>query len=320
MGPRMCAISIVIPCFNGNATLGQQLEALARQQDAPEFEVVVVDNLSTTPPDSVVAAWQSELPGLRIVRATEGQGISVARNVGVREAASDRIALCDADDVAGPNFVRAAHDGLDVADFVTGNVVTVDAQDFTSVDAVWAFLPSTATIEPARLGLVDRDYPIMMGGACALRRQAVLALDGYDQAFFPGVEDNDFALRALAAGYEIATSSGMTLAERRRATSGGSFRRSYDAGRMHMKLCERHDLWGSSPHLHEPTWWVDLLKLPLSGARMLASSPRDYLGFAGRAGLRLGQAVGFFHYRVRHEPVVPALGVGLSHASKATTQ
>lgn len=311
-------ISVVIPCYNANATLELQLEALSRQQEPPEFEVLVVDNLSTDPPDDIVAAWSGRVPGLRIVRATEGQGISVARNVGVREAGSDLIALCDADDAAGPSFVRAAYEALQQVELVTGAVKLIEAREFDAgLDHIWRLLDPGADPR-APLDFEDSDldpaYPVMMGGACGVHRDVVVALGGWDQAYFPGVEDNDFALRAVAAGYSMGKSWGMSLAERRRATSSQAFRRAYDGGFMHMKLCAGHDLWSTSPHLHDPTWWIDLAKLPLVATGMLIrrSGKRDLLGLGGRAGLRSGQAVGYARYRFRRTAIAPRRGLGLS--------
>ena len=314
----MIDISVIIPCYDANATLGLQLEALSRQLDPPAFEVLVVDNRSSTPPDEVVGQFTDRIANLRVVRATEAQGISVARNVGVREAAAELAVLCDADDAAGPTFVRAAYEGLKQADFVTGAVTMIDAAEFAEgLDDVWEVLgPGADPYGPLDFSAVDLNpgYPIMMGGACAFSKDAVRALDGWDQAFFPGVEDNDFALRLVAAGYTLGKSWGMTLAERRRATTSAAFRRAYDAGLMHMKLCSAHDLWATSPHLHAPRWYVDMAKLPGAAARMALrpAEQRDLIGLAARAGLRAGQARGFVRYKVRREPIERCPGIGLT--------
>ena len=313
----MPEISVVIPCFNGNATLGLELEALSRQADAPDFEVIVSDNMSSIPPDPIVAQWESKLD-IRVVRATGAQGISCARNVGVREAKSDKIILCDADDAAGPNFVRAAFEGLKQAPLVTGNVQRIEAVEFNEgLDHIWSLLDDHGAAVEDALDFDDSDvdpaYPILMGGACGLDRNAVLELDGWDQAFFPGVEDNDFALRAVAAGYTMGKSWAMTLAERRRGSNSAAFKREYDGGYMHMKLCAAHDLRKTSPNLRNPDWRVDLAKLPLAGLKVLASprGQRDFLGLAGRTGLRTGQLRGWVDYRLRHASLERQPGIGL---------
>lgn len=305
--------TVVIPYYDAAETLGLQLRALAHQDGAPAFEVLVVDNMSPTPPDAVVAPFGSDLD-VRIVRAPERQGVSAARNVGVREARTDRIVFCDADDCVGPRFVASAVEALQMGDIVTGQAVPMDASLFDGgLEAVWEALADRVESGQPRTGLVDPHYPIIMGGASAATRAALLALDGFDQAFFPGAEDNDLALRAVAAGYDIVTAPEMTLAERRRASSGMAFARSRDAGEMHIKLCAAHDLWGRSPHLHEPTWWVDLGKAPLSAVKMARrpARDRDWWGLSARTGLRVGQAVGMWRMRVLRRPVRRELGVGL---------
>ena len=86
--------SVVIPCFDGEATLGLQLEALATQQAAPPFEVIVVDNRSTDGTRSVVKKWQSTLPNLRLVVADDEAGAGYARNVGAGAAIGQYLMFC----------------------------------------------------------------------------------------------------------------------------------------------------------------------------------------------------------------------------------
>ncbi len=105
-------LSVVIPCYNVEATIGEQLEALLGQEWPGEWEVVVVDNGSTDRTRDVVGAFAAAHPRLRVVQATAGQSISYARNAGVRAAHFDAIAICDGDDVVGPGWVAAMGDAL----------------------------------------------------------------------------------------------------------------------------------------------------------------------------------------------------------------
>lgn len=307
-------MSVVIACYQGADTLGLQLESLVEQVNAPAFEVLVVDNGSLDPPDDVVAQWADRL-NVRVLPAVRWQGVAYARNVGLREARADRVVFCDADDVTGEQFLAAADSALDHAPFITGNVCTFGAEEFDAgVVGIRELLRSHPSQVAQDLEPVDLNYPVFMGGASAVRRDAALALFGFDQSYVPGAEDNDFGLRALDAGYPVLRSSGMCLAERRRATPSGILKRSYAGGRMHMRLCAGHDLWGVSPHLHNPEWWADLARLPLVSLRVVRH-PTDSemrLGFAGRVGLRCGQFVGFMTYRVLRRPVRPRLGLGLT--------
>jgi glycosyltransferase involved in cell wall biosynthesis len=100
------AITVVIPVLDGAATIGRQLDALAAQVAPPPFEVVVADNGSTDGTADVVRAHSGGLD-VRTVDASQRRGVNAARNVGTAAAAHERIALCDADDEAGPGWLAA---------------------------------------------------------------------------------------------------------------------------------------------------------------------------------------------------------------------
>ena len=80
------AASVIIPVYNGAATLGEQLAALAPQTTDRPFEVLVCDNNSTDGTRTVVDEWVGRVPGLRVVDAFARQGPSHARNRGIVEA------------------------------------------------------------------------------------------------------------------------------------------------------------------------------------------------------------------------------------------
>lgn len=309
----MSGVTVVIPCFNANETLGLQLEALATQVDAPQFEVIVVDNASPVSPQDVVDSWRDRLD-ITLVQADAAQGVSYARNVGLSAASTDEVIFLDADDCASPDFVASAVKALQTASFVTGNVLSLEPQVFAKgLTCVWADLARVRQQQDCTfVAAIDETYPIFMGGASAVRRADAFAIGGFDQSYFPGAEDNDFGIRAVRAGYTVKRCSGMALAERRRTTSNQAFKRAYEGGFMHMRLCAGHDLWAVSPHLHNPEWWIDLVKLPLTGLKAaLGGNATRHRDWSSRAGLRLGQGVGFLTYKVARRPVVSQRGLGL---------
>lgn len=91
-------ISVVIPSFNRSGLLHRALSSLAAQRDRPD-EIIVVDDGST---DGTRAMLRREFPEVRYVRQ-EHQGVSAARNHGIRRAACDWIALLDSDDEWHPD-------------------------------------------------------------------------------------------------------------------------------------------------------------------------------------------------------------------------
>ncbi|MHB8593675.1 MAG: glycosyltransferase family A protein, partial [Acidimicrobiales bacterium] len=86
-------VSVVIPVLNGERLLPRCLDALAEQEDAPAFEVIVVDNGSTDRTATVAAAHPI---GPRVLHES-ARGPYAARNTGMAGARGQVIALTDCD-------------------------------------------------------------------------------------------------------------------------------------------------------------------------------------------------------------------------------
>jgi GT2 family glycosyltransferase len=94
-------ISVIIPHLNHLENLAVCLKSLAAQTfDPSRFEVIVIDNGSTTRPDAIIGAY----PGMRLL---EEQEPGPARNTGVRASKGDVLAFIDADCVAHPDWLKA---------------------------------------------------------------------------------------------------------------------------------------------------------------------------------------------------------------------
>ena len=82
-------ISVVIPLYNKAAEIARALNSVLGQSLLPR-EVIVVDDGSTDGSGAIVEGFASPL--VRLVRQ-ENQGVSAARNRGIREAKSRWVAL-----------------------------------------------------------------------------------------------------------------------------------------------------------------------------------------------------------------------------------
>ncbi|MGD7733202.1 glycosyltransferase [Propionibacteriaceae bacterium G57] len=304
-------ISVVVPCYNAARIVGVQLEALARQVDAPEFEVVLVDNRST---DDLAAA-ASEFAGrldVRVVRADDLANPGYARNVGVAHSRADKLAFCDADDHVGRTWVRDAAAALEVTEVVNGGAQPVAAADFDrGPEHLDALIGQPRDVVQVRVPSAPEPYPILLGGSCAMRREVYVGVGGYDVAVRYGVEDNDLALRLQRAGYRLGRSSGMALAYRTRPESEQPLSRSFRAGELHLLLAHRHGLFGRSPNLGRG-WWLGLARCGVAAGKMaLRPDDRDWRGLARRAALQAGMLVGQVRYGVAGRLPEPRPGVGL---------
>ena len=106
-------ISVVIPTYNRAALLPRALESV-RAQSLPPDEVIVVDDGSTDGSGELIAARYPECIYLR----QENLGVSAARNLGIREARGEWIALLDSDDAWLPTKLAAQTDRIRRTPFV----------------------------------------------------------------------------------------------------------------------------------------------------------------------------------------------------------
>lgn len=101
----MSSIAVIIPALTAAETLPHQLEALANQEGADPFEVLVCDNGSTDGTPDLVPTWADRL-NLRLVDASAVKGAAHARNCGALATTAEKLLFCDADDYVSPNWVR----------------------------------------------------------------------------------------------------------------------------------------------------------------------------------------------------------------------
>lgn len=121
--------SVIIPTYNRRQLLQRTLMSLADQTyPAGRFEVIVVDDGSTDGTEDMVQALNVPYP-LHYVRQPN-QGRAVARNTGVRAAASDLLIFLDSDVAVARQFIEAhvrAHD--EPMRVVKGPVIHVSTLD-----------------------------------------------------------------------------------------------------------------------------------------------------------------------------------------------
>ena len=94
-------LSVIIPYYNTNATIGQALDSLLDQDlEASEYEIIVVDDGSTEEP-VVLKDYAHRFPQVRYHRLAHA-GLSPARNYALSVARGDWLYLCDSDDYVQP--------------------------------------------------------------------------------------------------------------------------------------------------------------------------------------------------------------------------
>lgn len=182
-------VTVVTPMYGAEATVLEALGSAVASRDVA-VELIVVDDTSTDGSRHLVEGFMDahpDVPLLLLARATNA-GPSVARNLGIEAARTDRCFLLDADNVVHPRTLRKLSDLLDAtgAAFAYG-ILEVFGDEVGLVSAMpWSVA-----------SLVRRLYIDAMG---LLSRPAWAAVGGFRAT--DEIEDYGLWLRLAAAGYE----------------------------------------------------------------------------------------------------------------------
>jgi glycosyltransferase involved in cell wall biosynthesis len=98
-------VSVVIPTYNRAYCIGRTIDSVLSQTHR-HVELLVVDDGSTDGTAEMLEAKYREEPRLRVLRQAN-QGVSAARNTGLKAATGDFVALLDSDDLWLPWKVEA---------------------------------------------------------------------------------------------------------------------------------------------------------------------------------------------------------------------
>ncbi len=101
-------ISVIIPCYNGVATVSHAIDSVIAQSRG-DFEIVVVDDGSRDDSLQVLERYADRIKLLR----QPNRGPSAARNLGVRNSSGEYLGFLDADDLWRPEFLERTAQVLD---------------------------------------------------------------------------------------------------------------------------------------------------------------------------------------------------------------
>jgi len=99
--------SVVVVTYQRPAELRKALEALEKQENAPAYEVVVVDNDKQSSAQAIVTSFMARQPNWRYQTASQNN-VSLARNAGAGLAQGEWLAFLDDDCIPRPNWLAMA--------------------------------------------------------------------------------------------------------------------------------------------------------------------------------------------------------------------
>jgi len=217
--PELPLVSVCIPAYNSEATLGEMLEVVLAQ-DYPRLDIVVSDNQSTDNTKAIVQQYAER--GVRYCWHSEGRpawaatlpsyiGVFTNWNYVLSQGRGEYRCLFHSDDLYELSIVRQQ--------------VAV-MQSHPQVGAVFTRMRTIGEdSRPIRMGTsklpdelrrcVTLDFPILLNAvlrhanflpapSVMLRRSVVEKMDGFDERQFLTSADLEMWLRIARHGYEIA--------------------------------------------------------------------------------------------------------------------
>ena len=207
----MVRLSLIIPTFNRSALLVQTLQSVAAQSASVEdWECVVVNNNSTDDTVERFNEFCEKYPHINIRMVLEqNQGLSYARNRGIRESVGEYMAFIDDDEHISTEFIASYisfFDSMPEAVAAGGPIVAEYPEGCPRWMSCFTERPIANTLN---LGDKVREFPVGKipgGGNMALRRSAVRRYGVFDISLgrkgdkLIGGEESDLFERLQIAG------------------------------------------------------------------------------------------------------------------------
>ncbi|MEC3766365.1 glycosyltransferase [Cupriavidus sp. SS-3] len=226
--PQPC-LSVIIPTFNRSRILDITLACLLNQKTDYKFEIIVADDGSRESVGDVVRKYEDKLDIKYVRQRDYGYQLCAVRNLGLRVAKYDFVAILDCDMAPNKNWVQSYVSLLMENDDValigprkyidTSNSV---AEDFSADDLLLEQFPEVVTnndqagkvenlvsidwrldhfSKTEDLRLCDTPFRFFSGGNVAFAKKWLDIAGWFDEDFTHwGGEDNEFAYRLYRHG------------------------------------------------------------------------------------------------------------------------
>ena len=187
-------VSVVVCAYNAADTLEDCLTSL-EGLEYPDYEIILVNDGSLDRTSEIGRGH----PLVRVVD-TPNRGLGTARNRGLSEATGTLVAYTDADVRVDQDWLKFLVQPLLSTTDVVGsggpNLVPVD-------DPPMAQCIARAPGGPTHVMLNDRVAEHVPGCNMAFRREALLAIEGFDPTYLRAGDDVDVCWRLQARGWKI---------------------------------------------------------------------------------------------------------------------
>ena len=209
--PAQTLVSVIIPSYNYAVFLPQAVASVLEQRKSGlEVEVIVVDDGSTDNTAEVVRGMGEDVRYIY----QENQGLSAARNTGLRVAQGEFVAFLDADDLhtqgtlASQLQVFAAQPELDI---VICRCMDFSGTSEKQIERLWSLVNSHWDVHACNANLAPVHSYLM--------RLALARRVGFFDQTLKSCEDQDYWLRCYGLGAKVGVNTAGVVLYRKHGES-----------------------------------------------------------------------------------------------------
>lgn len=190
-------VSVIIPAYNASQYLAETLESVLQQTFA-NFEIIVVDDGSKDNTTDIVRSFSQQDSRVKLV-SQKNQGVSVARNTGIKNAQGELIAFLDADDLWYPHKLE-----LHVQHFNSNPSLGMSfgRVEFMSFDGKLTGQRSSSRLRNITLQHLYEENLAVTPSNTVFRRVILEKTGGFDKDL-SGFADAELFLRVGCQGYQV---------------------------------------------------------------------------------------------------------------------
>jgi len=223
-------VSVVVCAYNAADTLEDNLSSLDRLT-YPDYEVILVNDGSRDHTSDIGRRH----PRVRVID-TPNAGLSAARNVGLAEATGEIVAYTDADTRVDADWLTFL-----VQPFLTSDVVGSGGPNVVPTeDPPMAQSIARAPGGPTHVLIDDRIAEHVPGCNMAFRRDALLAIGGFNPVYLRAGDDVDVCWRLQARGWKIGFASAALVWHHHRSSVNAYWRQQVGYGEGERWLMAHH--------------------------------------------------------------------------------
>ncbi|TWA52914.1 glycosyl transferase family 2 [Azospirillum baldaniorum] len=184
-------ISVIIPCYNAERTIGETLSSAAMQTLAA-IEIIVIDDGSSDRSAEIVADF-ARADQRVVLHRQVNCGVSVARNRGIAQARAPIIAFLDSDDLWLPDALATHLDHFQENPELGVSFARVRFMDSNGNDTLAS---STARVQGLAPQHLLYENPTSTTSTWVVRRAVFSAVGGFDETL-SHAEDQEFLFRMM---------------------------------------------------------------------------------------------------------------------------